>query len=521
MMLTVVLAAAATVLTAQAAQSASQETLDVVVERDPDGVSVQYTLPAPVDSFTFADDDVIRDRWQVVTDGLTLEGAVVSGAEPFSTFEVRIAPDAAEVDRIYMGLSRAGDGYVVYGPALKAEGYSASLRFDVGSQDVAFPTMNAIDGYVFVGPADHVTDDEHGAFIADPGLSADLAGPIRDAFRSSMEFYQARLNLDVDYHPAVIASVDSPGPAMFRGDVTDTGVISVRFRGDSWRGAEAFLAPFIWHETFHLWNGHGVRNRDGDTAPWLHEGAAEYASIVGAVSTAAMSEDQARSALAQKTNGCRRALASHDDGMSRVRSGSSVYDCGALIQWIADLEVQNAGQGEFFSLWADILRAARASDEGYGVTEFMGALPASSAVSRLLEGKGDTRWDEVRTRMAELGVTFVNAPAPDDLLTAALFHVARQNCASGSYGFYNDPGALKLDGADCGPLSGEPVIDTVEGFDPQQESAAMFDAVQTRCASSLSIRYQARDGRVLEAVCAMPLETPEVWVITQAPSLGR
>ena len=513
-------AAVAMTLGVQAAHP-TPDAVEAVLETNVDGVLVQYMLPAPVDSFTFADGDIIRDHWQVVTDGLTLGGAVVTGEERFSTFEIRIAPDAAEIDRIYMGLSRAGDGYVVYGPALKAEGYSVSLAREDASRDVAFPTMNAIDGYVFVGPADHVMDDDHGAFIADPELSAELSTPIRDAFRSSMEFYQARLNLDLDYHPAVIASVDSPGPAMFRGDVTDTGVISVRFRGDSWRGAEAFLAPFIWHETFHLWNGHGVRNRDGDTAPWLHEGAAEYASIVGGVSADAMPEEQARSALARKTNGCRRALASHDDGMSHVRSGSSVYDCGALIQWIADLEVQNAGQGDFFSLWADILRAGRASDNGYGVTEFMSALPASSAVNLLLEGEGETRWGVVRTRMAELGVTFTNDPAPNDLLAAALFHVAKANCSSGSYGFYNDPGALKLDGADCGPLSGEPIIDTVEGFDPQQESGAMFDAVQTRCAASLPVRYQARDGRVLEAVCATPLETPEVWAITEAPPLRR
>ncbi|MFT4954828.1 MAG: hypothetical protein ACI8U3_001202 [Brevundimonas sp.] len=519
-MLTVVFAAAAA-LTTHAAHSASQESVAVLVERSPDGVSVQYSLPAPVHAFAFADEDVIRDRWQIVTEGLTLDGAMVTGAERFSTFEVRITPDAAEVDRIYMGLSRAGEGYVLYGPALKAEGYSTSLRFDDASDDVAVPAVDAVDGYVFFGPADHVTDDAHGAFIADPELSAELAAPIRDAFRSSMEFYQARLNLDLDYHPAVIASVDSPGPAIFRGDVTDTGVISVRFTGDSWRGAEAFLAPFVWHETFHLWNGHGIQNRDGESAPWLHEGAAEYASIIGAVSANARPEDQGRSALAQKTNGCRRALASREGGMSSVRSGSSVYDCGALIQWIADLELQNAGQGAFFSLWADILRDARASDDGYGVTEFMTALPASSAVRLLVEEEGEIQWDQIRARMTDLGVTFVNDPGAGDLLTAALFHIARQNCSNGSYGFYNDPGALRLDGADCGPLSGEPIIDTVEGFDPQQQSAAMFNAVQARCAASLPIRYQARDGRVLEAVCDSPLETPEVWAISEAPSLRR
>lgn len=520
-MLTVIFGATLALASYGLAAQPAPDVLEAVLETGADGVSVRYHLPAPVESFTFADDDIIRDQWQVVTDGLTLEGAVVTSAERFSTFEVRIAPDAAEVDRIYMGLSRAGDGYVLYGPAFKAEGYSATLRLADTSDDVAFPTMNAINGYVFVGPTDHVMDDVHGAFIADPELSAELATPIRDAFRASMEFYQARLNLGLDYHPAIVSSVDSPGPAMFRGDVSDTGVISVRFKGDSWRGAEAFVARFVWHETFHLWNGHGVRNRDGDTAPWLHEGAAEYASIVGAVSTDAMTEAQARSSLAQKTNGCRRALTSRDGGLGRVRTGSSVYDCGTLIQWIADLELQNAGGGEFFSLWADVLGNARVSEDGYGVTEFMNALPASSAVRLLVEDGGENRWAEIRAGMMGLGVVFVNEPTPEDLMTAALFHVARENCARGSYGFYNDPGELKLDGADCGPLSGEPVIDTVEGFDPQQDSRAMFEAVQTRCGASLSIRYQARDGRVLEAVCNTPLETPELWAITEAPSLKR
>ncbi|KAK0357986.1 hypothetical protein LTR94_037196, partial [Friedmanniomyces endolithicus] len=73
--------------------------------------------------------------------------------------------------------------------------------------------------------------------------------------------------------------------------------------------------------------------------------------------------------------------------------------------------------------------------------------------------------------MARLGVRFVNAPGPNDLRVAALFHVAAANC-QGAYGFYDEPGALKLDGDRCGPLSGGPVIDAVEGFDPQQDSAA-------------------------------------------------
>ena len=72
-----------------------------------------------------------------------------------------------------------------------------------------------------------------------------------------------------------------------------------------------------------------------------------------------------------------------------------------------------------------------------------------------------------------------------------------------------------------GPLSGGPVIDAVEGFDPQQDSAAMFEAVQKRCAETLPVRYRTREGAVLEAACDAPLETPQVWAVAEAPPLKR
>lgn len=491
------------------------------VERSAEGVRVRYRLPAPVESFVFEDKDVIRTRWRVSTQGLALQDGVVTGDAPFSSFELQIAPDAAEVDRIYVGLSRAGDGYVVYGPALRAKGQDTRLQFSGAASDAALPTENAIAGYAFVGPADHVGGDEHGVFVARPDLTADLAQPIRSAFVSSMAFYQARLGLDLPYRPAIVVSTDSPGPSGFRGDVTDTGVISVRFHGDSWKHQPDAIAPFVWHEAFHLWNGHGVATRDGGSAPWLHEGGAEYAALVGVVSSDALSETQARAALAGRLNGCRKSIGSDQLDESRLRSGSGVYDCGTLVQWLADLELRQAGAGDVFSLWRDMLGDARRNPQtGYGVAEFEARLAANSTALAFLKGPGQDRWRRLQDRVGELGVRFVNAPGPKDLMGAALFHVAEVNC-EGSYGFYDDPGALKLDGDRCGPLSGGPVIDAVEGFDPQQESAAMFDAVQKRCADKQPVRYLTREGAVLEAACDAPLETPQLWAVAEAPPLRR
>lgn len=274
---------------------------------------------------------------------------------------------------------------------------------------------------------------------------------------------------------------------MFRGDVTDTGVISARFHGDAWRGELPTVIPFIWHETFHLWNGHGVENRDDEEAPWLHEGGADYAAIVGAVSAGAMSEDAGLARLTQGLNGCRRVLGAPDYDAARLRSGNGPYVCGLLIQWMADLEARKSGAGDVFTIWKSLLEAGRVSPSGYGVAEFRALLGPDSAVAALLDSPGAGRWPAVRARLAAMGVALENRPEDADLRGAALFHVAGRNCR-GSYGFYDNPGALTLDGSDCGPLSGEPVIDTVEGHDPQQASRAMFDAVQLRCAANLPIR---------------------------------
>ncbi|WP_299172452.1 hypothetical protein [uncultured Brevundimonas sp.] len=452
---------------------------------------------------------------------MSLKDGAVTGDGPISRFELLITPDLAEVDRIYMGLSRAGEGFVLYGPGLKGEGVSTTFRAETDAASVAVPSSGAIDGYVFVGPRDHVTDNGDSIVIAEPQLAPELDQAARRAFSQSLAFYKSRLNLPLTQTPVLAISVDSPGPSLFRGDVTDTGVISIRFKGEGWRSAQETVAPFVWHETFHLWNGHGVRNRDGDTDPWLHEGSAEYAAITGAVSNADMSEDQARAALSGRLNGCRRAFENAARRRPALRSGSAVYDCGTVIQWIADLELRRTGQRDFFSLWSEMLETARGREEGFGTSDFQAALPDASLVRLLLDDAVEDRWDHIREGMTRLGVMIANAPGDKDLMMAALFHVAKANCPSGSYGFYNDPGALKLDGENCGPLSGEPVIDAVEGFDPQGESRAMFVAVQSRCDSGLSVRYRTRDGRTLEAACPNKLPVPQVWQVAEAPAFAR
>lgn len=508
-------ALALTLCAAPARAQAPQEAAEARVSTTPSGVRVRYRLPAPVSRVAFVDTSVVRETWTVTTPGLTLADGVISGDAPFDGFELVLTPDTEERDRIYNGLSPLGGGYVVYGPGLKLRDQPTVLAFASTAGQIGLPERTPEDGYAYIGAADQVTVLDNASVVVGKDVPAELADLMRGGFSDAMRFYGRRLGRDLAFQPALLVSTDGVGPGLFRGDVTDTGVISLRFHGD-WRSEMDQATSFVWHETFHLWNGHGIRALDAESAPWLHEGGADYAALVGAVSNGAMSEDQVRARLARRLNSCRKALGDRAFDPAALRSGSGPYACGVLVQWLADLELRSTGRGDVFTLWRDLLSAA----DGYDVAGFRALLAPDSAVGVLFDGPGADRWTGIERRLSDLGVTLVNRPGSQDLMAATLFHVAERNCKTGSFGFFNNPGALTLDGEDCGVLSGGPVIATVEGVDPQADGRALFDAVQARCAAGLPVRYLTADGRTLEAVCDAPLSEPRVWAIATSPDLA-
>lgn len=499
------------------AQTASAPA-EAVVQTTSSGVRVRYRLPAPVRSVAFEDSSVVRETWSAATPGLTLADGVVSAPAPFDSFELLITPDTEERDRLYSGLSKLGDGYVVYGPGLKLRDQPTVLTFAPEAGQTGLPDRTPVDGYAYLGASGQVTVLDHASVVVGENVPAELANQMRAGFSDAMRFYGGRLDRGLSFQPVLLVSTDSPGPGLFRGDVTDTGVISLRFHGD-WRTEVDQVSTFVWHEAFHLWNGHGVRALDAETSPWLHEGGADYAALVGAVSNGAMSEDQVRARLARRLNSCRAALGNRAFDPASLKSGSAPYACGVLVQWLADLELRKAGRGDVFTLWRDLLNGAGATG-GYNVDQFRALLLPDSAVGVLFDSPGAERWAGIVERLSRLGVTLENRPGSQDLMAAALFHVADRNCKTGSYGFVNELGALKLDGEDCGVLSGGPVIATVEGVNPQADGRAAFDAVQARCASGLPVRYLTADGRTLEAICDAPLSEPRVWAISTSPELA-
>ena len=518
--------AALTMVCGASAPALAQQAAMIEARTAPGGVVVTWRLAEPTTRAAFLATSVIRDTWTVTTPGLMLKDGAVEAETPFQTFDIQITPDAAEVDRIYMGLSKAGAGHVLYGPGLELQGMDAVLKARPVAGEVAVPASEAVKGYLYLGPQDALMRRDGVAVVTSPSAPPALTALLRDGFFAAQTFYGARLGHVLENEPTLIISTDSPGPTGFRGDVTDTGLISLRFHGDMWASPPPDVAvplgTFVWHEAFHLWNGHGVKMKDGDAAPWLHEGGAEYGALVAAVSTGVIDEDQVRASLTQRLNGCRKTLGDAEYDAQTLKSGSSIYNCGVVVQWIADLETRRASGGmrDVFDVWKTMLDAARAGD-GYGVTDFRALLQPDSAVGVLMDGAGVARWGGIEARLAALGVVLEDRPGPGDYRMAALFHLNDENCTGGGTGFYEVEQGIKLDTGDkCGPLSGDPLLDSVESHDAATDATAMFFAVQARCAASLPVRYRTQDGQVIEAKCDTPLVAPKAWAVTAAPSLA-
>nr|WP_312164195.1 hypothetical protein [Brevundimonas diminuta] len=518
--------ATAAVMTCGAAASAlAQQAATVEARSTPGGVAVTWRLAEPTRRVAFLTTAVIRDTWTMTTPGLTLADGAVEGEAPFQTFEIRISPDKAEVDRIYMSLSKAGEGHVLYGPALTLKDMDAELMAQLATGEVAVPTTDAVKGYLYLGPQEALMRHDGVAVVTSPSAPPALTALLRDGFFAAQKFYNARLGDVLPNEPTLIISTDSPGPTGFRGDVTDTGLISLRFHGDMWASPPPDVAvplgTFVWHESFHLWNGNGMKMRDSGSAPWLHEGMAEYAALVAAVSSGVVDEGQARIALNTRLRNCRSMLNDDDYDPARLRKGQAIYDCGVLVQWVADLEERegSSGRRDIFDLWKDMLDAGREGD-GYGVADFRARLRPDSAVAVLMDGPGAERWAGIEARLTALGVTLEDRPDAGDYRRTALWHMARQHC-TGSLGFFENPDGLQLEtGERCGVLSGNPKIAAVEGHDPIAEAEAMFRAVQARCAAAAPVRYRTLEGRLIEAECKAEMVMPKVAAVGDAPPLA-
>lgn len=129
------------------AAAASEATLAAVVVRvspHERGARAVFELPEAARSVPLLQSDAVaRDAWRVVTPGVRLVDGVVTSADPITRFEVVIAPDPVEVDRVYPSLHRVGKGVAIYGPSLLVAGVDTRVVLRPAAGGIAIPEREA------------------------------------------------------------------------------------------------------------------------------------------------------------------------------------------------------------------------------------------------------------------------------------------------------------------------------------------------------------------------------------------
>jgi hypothetical protein len=312
--------AAAIVLSAATSAGAATATR-VELKPTAKGVEATFTLSSPVTRFTLQEavEDVRGDTWHVQTPGVVLAKGAVSRADGagFTTFSVLVTPDSRPRDRRYPALTGIGGGWQVYGPYFQAaEGQppvEASLAPPKGWTTVPAAKAGrvALDGYVYVGPAAHVTSGP-ATFVAGPEAPTILRDGVANAASQATAYYTQRLGVGLKAKPTVmIAMVPSFNPG-WQGDTTAGPVASLRFFGPKAGQMDAGdadqAAHFVDHEFFHFWNSRTFRSRDGSKEAWLHEGMAEYAALLASRQAGTTTETKVAQALSDRLTGCANAL---------------------------------------------------------------------------------------------------------------------------------------------------------------------------------------------------------------------
>lgn len=497
------------------------------------GVRAEVRLSRPVLGFTFEDTDVEREGdFAVLTEGLTLSGNRISSGTPFQRFTVLIRPMAHERDAKYPAFFRVGEGGVLFGPALTANMAEWRTRLHIrAARGQVLRPANTAQGSVFIGPRGYVTTMRDVVLIAAPNTTQALRDTAVTEMRSSLAFYTQRLGVPLDTRPVMIVTNEGGGVG-FTGDVTPVPSMSLRFYGDAWAAPDARargdMRRYVAHESFHFWNGGLASNREG-TPSWLHEGGAEYASLLSARAAGEFSDEAFLRALGDALTNCRTNLRFLGDvGMNDLQFLSSGvrYPCGLAIQWAADLSIRSdsGGARDVLDAWGHVIRVAQTrEDRGYELadfTDYEGMATGVAMIAYFTEQSGPERWAALTNALRESGAVIDERPSNWTRAQGLLMHLSRLSCTTGSRG-YGVTGTQVYVTAECGVLASGPVITSVDGGDPGDVSAESYARLQALCAARGDIALVLNGSERVILPCGSPLpDADSAFVITASPTLN-
>ena len=518
-----------------------------------DKLVAHYALAEPVDLFEWEEGAAeIRSRtWQPTTTDIHIEGSQVSRTDhaPLSRFDVQIAADDMQVDGVYPIASRVGDaGWLVHVPHLRARTGTLDTKLELklplafvcapcagsttaGTQSGVFSAPN--DAAVFIGPANEIQQQSSPAWtlIGASHVPGWIAPVIQQAANQALTTFSARLGPPLVAAPIVVLVYDArPARTDYHGDTTAHGVIALRWHGPAWQDNSGLLPDqvrvSIAHELFHLWNAETFHQPAGHSASWLHEGSAQYAAQLVDRQMSKASSALRLAAMSQRLNTCRLKLDLEPLGDSGFDNGSASYECGAVIQWLADLDSRwtSGEQRDFFSMWRSIFDEAARNGNQYTAEDFLRIAFTPNDPSRarrsalaILNERGAQRWAGLAQSLRSLGLKVTAAASDPSLRDRLLLHVLSQSCGAGYYYSLKDARVQIKTSGGCGPFADRSEVTAVEGHDLFTDARAAFDAVNLNCGKNRPVTFTSSDSaQKITAPCKAPLPPArETYTVTE------
>jgi|GEM_PF-4878493 len=500
---------------------------------DRGGVEIQYDLAEPTSDIPLDPEETFSDgaALEVLNEGLILTERTFESAVPIERLTLRLSPDTLSANGQFPTLVKmAEQGYVLYLPALRTAVVPDEPVFELPDDIVAHPRQNR-NGFVFIGPKSLVRDPAFGHLIASPSTPVAIVDDIMARTESILAFFTDALKRPPPDRPTIIIDYDTEGAGNFVGHVAQNSTILLQFNEGALQ-VDAFtkeiLPQYLTHEFFHLWNGKVDIDHDGPNLAWMHEGAAEYASWVAAISLF----DHGKSLehrIEQQLRFCTGSLG--NDALLRLedqRRDSSRYSCGSVVAWLSDVADRSHGGSGIFGFWSEILD----SGDPYGFEDFKAALnrrpgPAADAINAILSRSDPERWNDVFAALSTIGVIVRPAiPGPAAVRSAAIYTLLREGCSRPAgfetVGMSERPERIVLrteameEAADalgpCDALGGDPELVSVAGFDVLGDWTHIANVISEACANRADISLTLRRGGQLVAEtirCRQPAEAPE------------
>ena len=535
-------------MAAIAAHADERTNVRVTIEPTASGATARFAFDRPVQSFrlSYVADDT-RDRtWKITTPGLTREGTLITNSDgrTFDAITVDVEARNEQTDAAYPCLFRVGtDGFAFYAGyftgieeefATTIEVPQAGNRVIVGFPldgntwrvDAGFH-RNTAHRYIYVGPPAYFSESRNARFVLPSDAAPALRERIRGNVDGAIEFYARKVGRRLPVKPLIILApnTDSTNNGN-QGDTTTGPTVALRLFGKRWLTFDPKSDDFdhlIAHEAAHFWNADTFHAAEGSPA-WLWEGGAELWALDARVAVMRRLTVRGRSDHIERAlNACVSSLL--DRPFTGHRSNAT-YVCGETLYWLADViaKKRSNGRKDIFTLWRQIFDKAESSGGIYTANEvFERAAPtpqAKEAFALFLADEGYERWQTLPARLKPFGVNLLAQPPTNETLRDAMIvHMLDLYC-EGTRGMWREDDHMKLDTGDrCGPLSGDPEIDTLNGYSLYSDLPAAHAALKQACEQNTDVTF-TRTGKPdkVTAACTKPLPpSPPNFRIVSTP----